>query len=137
MHQLAPSSTSTFSHAPNPIYSSVPAFAHFCKSPPFPHPRSSTLTLGVSFPSRLPNFAMSTDLVQLLKFFSPMMGESRRASRSMFGRALSGCVGVRGTPKREGRLLTDNGPLRLEHPRYALAACSDHPALVRHDSVSR
>lgn len=38
---------------------------------------------------------MRTLLIQLLKFLSPMMGESRRAIRSVLGRALSARRGGR------------------------------------------
>lgn len=78
--------------SPIPTYSSVPALLHFCKSPPFPHPKSKTFTLGTwstATPSLLANLAIKTDLIQLLKFFNPIIGDSNRVSLEMFGLALS------------------------------------------------
>lgn len=89
-------------NTPSPMYSSVPALAHFCKSPPFPHPKSKTLIpRGIRLPSavtspyrlagELPaaNLAIRTDLIQLLKERSAMMGDSARDLTSVLGRALS------------------------------------------------
>jgi hypothetical protein len=76
---------------PSPTYSLMLALPHLRKSPPLPQPRSSTLPhmtrprpelpprVALSRNGMRPNFAMRTDLIQLLKFRRPMMGESSRA----------------------------------------------------------
>lgn len=80
------------------------ALAHFVMSPPLPQPMSSTLPDRALRP-RPVEFAlaastgcakreMSTDLTQLLKFFRPMMGESRRCTTPTSGLALSGLGGL-------------------------------------------
>lgn len=80
-----------------PIYSLKPAFCHFCRSPPLPHPRSITFSF---LPCLLLPFAAApcwsraylairTDLTQLLKLFKPMIGELVRSSRLKFCRLLS------------------------------------------------
>lgn len=109
-----------------PTYPSVPAFDHFCRSPPLPQPSSRTLTSGVVSPSRRPNRPIRTDLIQLLKRLRPMMGESVRATRSVFGRALSGSKGSSRESQSARRKLypgrTDNDLRRSAGPLRAIAS---------------
>lgn len=76
-------------------------------SPPFPHPMSRTFPEAMLRPPPLnpwfpfpfldldaantgwANRVIRTDLTQLLKFFRPMMGESRRCTTPTSGRELS------------------------------------------------
>jgi hypothetical protein len=75
--------------APMPTSSSVPAFCHFCKSPPLPQPMSSTRKRPLPFGIHPP---INTLLTQLLNDLRPMMGDSRRALTSIFERLLSAMV---------------------------------------------
>jgi hypothetical protein len=77
---------------PAPTRSRMRALAHLVRSPPFPMPTSSTLPeppfggrlegVESAFDAEPPartgwaNRVINTDLIQLLKFFKPMMGDS-------------------------------------------------------------
>jgi len=76
------------SNSPIPTYSLIRACFHLFRSPPFPHPRSSTFAPG-RFPPRKANLPIKTDLIQLLNFFKPMIGDSSRCSTPTSGRELS------------------------------------------------
>jgi len=84
-------------HTPTASSSRILAFDHFVMSPPFPQPISRTLPLARACTCVLFRRAgwakreMSIDLTQLLKFLSPMMGDSWRWTTPTSGRELSVC----------------------------------------------
>lgn len=75
-------------YSPRPTIRRILACFHFCKSPPFPHPRSSTLAPGALW-GLYANLPIRTDLIQLLNFLKPIIGDNSRASRPTSWRELS------------------------------------------------
>jgi hypothetical protein len=76
----APTPKNELVSSPNPTIRRILACFHFCRSPPFPHPRSRTFAPG-ALCGLWANLPMRTDLIQLLNFLNPMIGESSLASR--------------------------------------------------------
>jgi hypothetical protein len=88
---------------PKATYSFIRALLHLFKSPPFPHPKSSTLPRKPPRPPRPPppsatvlearagcaKCVIRTDFIQLLKLRKPIIRESRLCSTPTSGRALS------------------------------------------------